>query len=1088
MKHVLARCMIGLLVATLAVPAFAQPEKEAFVPKSQGSRDLPQTKREADKKGPSLGGETFVRPRGKATVDTKWKEAFDLLKKLIESTPDENPEKPELYYRLSEMFWERASSTEIRGFDEEEACLKAKGSSEAAQGQCRGIRDAKVSEAQGYRDQAIKVYKHIVQKFPSYPRLDEVLFALAFNFLRKGDIEGAKKIFVELIRRYPDSGRMPDTLLNLGEIYFEEGQVEQASKFYGKVAENYRDAPVYGYALYKLGWCFFNLQKYTEAMRQFLAVIEHTNKQTTGTNRLSLKREAQKDLVRTYVNIEGANPTKAIAFFRKVAPDDYLELAERLADLYSVTGQFQKSNELFRELIRLRPKEYIVLSYQIRIAENTRNLGQDPVEGVRELKRLVSLWQTVKDAKDAKPEQVQRDKELIEEQLRQVTVNYHQQYAKTKAEKDAAITLELYSDYVKVFPDGPNAYDMTFYYAEFLYQQKKWKEAANAYERALEIKPEGEHTKDAAQGTVLAYKKLLQPKQDNGDAKSDKAAGEAEVPKAEEIPEDYQRFLKAQALYIKYVKESEYLVDIKYDEARIYYEFNHFDQAAPRFQDICHKHADHRLAVFACNLLLDIQNLQKDYEAMHVEAKRCVGSSTAQRDPELMKLCGDIIKTYDFKKCQGQETEKKWVPAARCYYGFAQKFPTSEIVDKAYFNAALNFERAKRIEDAIQMRLLLVNNVSGSELVPKSLYDIGLNLQALAIYSKAAEALEFYAAKFPGNDEAKEALRRATLFREGLGQLAEAEKNARAYLKLIDKSDKAKAAEIFFTLGKIYEKQEDWDRVVRHYQEFLRDYKDSGSIDLLLESYTRIGNAYMAMKKPDEKKAQGAYKAAYDSFKGLSPGQMEGLTTGLAAVAEARFKMGEAIFTQLKSSPLKVKSLSNLKKYVEEMTNAIRVKSEVATQARAVYIEVIEFKSPNWAIAALARIGEIFENLSDEIYNLPPPKNFDEEQVEAFKTAMAERAEVPRSKAKEAFELCLAKARELRWFNQWSDVAERRLADLMPEKYRYNAEVRAKPDHFGPDIVGQRFIGKLEEPEEEQAAPPGDADKAEGGELEEGAQ
>ncbi|MEZ4464560.1 MAG: tetratricopeptide repeat protein [bacterium] len=969
-------------LALVAGPAMAQREKDAFVPEAQKTKQPVQRARAAEQKGPALGGEQFVRG-GKATsqADAKWKEAFDLLRKLIESTPDENPEKPELYYRLSEMFWERASSTEIRGFDEEESCLKAKGDSDAAQNQCKAAREARQAEAQGFRDNAIKVYKHIVKGYPAYPRLDEVLFALAFNFLRKGDAEGAKKIFVELIRRYPQSGRMPDTLLNLGEIYFDEGQVEQASKFYGKVAENYRDATVYGYALYKLGWCHFNLQQYKDAMRQFLAVIEYTNKQTSGKNRLTLKREAQKDLVRTYVNIEGANPTKAVAFFRKVAPDDYLDLAERLAFLYADTGQFGNSNELFRELIRLQPGSYKVVSFQIQIAQNTRNMGQDPLESVRELKRLVSLWQTVKDAKDADKERVERDRTSIEEQLRAMAVEYHRQWTKTKAEKDAAIAAELYGDYVKTFPDSPNIYDMTFFYGELLYAQKKWKEAARAYERVLELKENGDYTKDAAHGAVLSYKKLLQPKQDKGDNKGAANAAEAEEPKPEEIPEDYQRFLKAQALYIKYVKDSDYLVDIKYDEARIYYEFNHFDDATPRFKDICHNHGDHRLAVFACNLLLDIYNIRKDFEAMHTEAKSCVASKPAQRDAELAKLCSDIIKTYDFKKCQGHESQKKYLAGARCYLEFARKFPTSEIVDKAYYNSALNFEREKRIEDAIQARLMLVNNVSGSDLVPKALYAIAGNLQALAIYSKASEAYEFYAAKFPGTEEAVEALRVAALFRQGLGQLTEAERNAREYLKQVGKKDPAKAAEIFFSLGKIFEKSEDWDKVVRHYQEFLRDYRDSGKVDLLLEAHTRIGNAYMAQKRPDERKAQAAYKASYDAFKALTPKQVEELTTGRSAVAEARFKMGEAIFPssrlaaegEVALEPQEVRGRDGRRDQGQDRDRGQR--------ARTIFLEVIEFKSANWAIAALARIGQIFENLSDEIYNLPAPKTFNEEQV-----------------------------------------------------------------------------------------------------------
>ncbi|MEZ4464561.1 MAG: hypothetical protein R3F43_08660 [bacterium] len=52
----------------------------------------------------------------------------------------------------------------------------------------------------------------------------------------------------------------------------------------------------------------------------------------------------------------------------------------------------------------------------------------------------------------------------------------------------------------------------------------------------------------------------------------------------------------------------------------------------------------------------------------------------------------------------------------------------------------------------------------------------------------------------------------------------------------------------------------------------------------------------------------------------------------------------------------------------------------------------------------------------------------------------------------------------------------------MPDKYRYNAEVRAQPTFFGPDIVGQRFIKTLDEVDDEAAD-----DKA-AGDLEEGGQ
>lgn len=1081
-------CCIGVfaLAGLSSTTALAQGKKRTFAPKTQKATqgELRRQRTKKLKKGPSLDAvrmERGGRGGSKTMIEAKWQESFNLLKKLIDATPNSSPEKPELYYRMSEMFWERASSRTIRAFDEEERCLSA-ARGKSAENRCEAKRKQGEAEAQADRDQAIKIYRAIVKNFPNYPKLDGVLFALGYNYLRKGEAEGAKKIFAALIRRYPKSRHMPNTLLQLGEIYFEDGDVQAARKFYGKVATVYKKSDVYEYAVYKLGWCFFNMGDYTNALRQFLAVIEHTKKGRATKSRLSLRKEAERDLVRTYVNIPGANPTKAIRFLKKAAPGSHLTLAERLAELYADTGQFENSNKVFRDLIRLQPGTYATFRWQLQIFINTRNIGANPIQTVKELKRLVTLWKKVRTAKDADPERVKKDEKGIEEQVRIMAVTYHQQALKTNNPKDFALAYELYSDYIKVFPEGPNAYDMTFYFGELLYKQKKWKLAAQAYEKVLKMKPMGkdDYTKDAAHGTVLAYKKLLQPTQSRPEAKTSKDGkqGDApvEVPKAKPIPQDYQRFLDAMALYIKYVKNSEYLVDIKYDEARIYYEFNHFDKAIPRFKAISEKHSNHRLAIFAANLLLDTYSLTKNIDAQHAQAKTYLKLYPEERDPQLNALCKEIIQKYDFNKCRSFEGGRQYIKTARCFLRYAQRFKESEDVDKAYENAARNFEREKRIEDAIQARLALVNNVSGSPLVPEALYKIGLNLQALAIFSKASDALEFFGKKFPEREEAKEALRRAAVFRLGLGQYEKAETVSREYLKLVGKKDAAKAATVFFGLGEIFEKQNDWNRVVRHYKQFLRDYNNSGQINLLLEAHTRIGNAYMSMKPKDTRKAQRAYKSAFESFKKLTPTQIESLDSrGRSAVAEARFKMGEAIFAEFKRTPLKIRARRNVQRHIKEMVKKIVKKSEIAARAKNVFEEVIKYGSPTWAIAGLARIGQIYEELYNEIYNVPAPKSFNDEQTEIFKGAMTDRSEPQRIKARDAFETCLREASRLKWFNKWSDLAERRLAELMPEKYRYNAEKRAMPNNFGPDVVGKSFIAKIDEP----VAP--DEDGEEGG-------
>ena len=1073
MTRLLICAALGLL---LPVPgAFAQPKKKDIVPDAISTPAAQQPKRRrAEKAAPKLGSESFVRKSVQQMAEEKWQEAFKILKKLIEATPDSDPAKPELYFRLSEMYWERASATDIRAFDDEEKCLAGANSPDMEK-RCVAQREKILQGSQRYRDQAIKIYVHIVKNFPRYPRLDGVLFALAFNYQQKDQPERAKKIYIELIKRYPRSVHVPDTLLNVGEIFFDAGKVDQALKAYEKVTTNYRDAPVYGYAVYKLGWCYFNTGDHARALRQFVKVIEHTNriKQSGNTrNRLTLKKEAERDLVRAYVHIASASPQKAIAFFRKVAPDNYLDLAEKLATLYGDTGQFDNSNRLFRELIKLAGKTYKVVSYQRQISYNTANIGKQ-VEAVRELKRLVNLWSTVRDAKDAEPKRVAKDHKGIEEQLRAMAVTYHRQSLKTKSDEDYAIAYDLYRDYVKVFPTGPNAYDMTFFYAELLYKLKKWKEAATMYEQTLDLKAEGQYTEDAAHGAVLSYKKLLRVKQDAGSGTVDKIEGEAKgIPEAKPLVEDAKLFIAAADRYGKFVKASEYRIDILYDAARIYYDHNQFDKAIPRFKDIAENHKDHRLAVYAANLLLDIYNLTGEIKSLIGQVDIFLRIYTPQRDATFYALLVKLKKQSSFKECQALERKELWLKSARCYTRFATKYAGKEFADKAWYNAALNYERLKKLEKSIDCRLQLVNNYPDSDLTAKALYQIAGNLHAIAVYTAAAKAYEYYYQNFSSEDEAKDAARISAQFRQGLEEYDKAIENYLAFMKMVGRKDKPKAAEVFFSLGTVYQTlakkcdkrcDPSWDRVVKHYDKFLKEYRGAATNDLVIAAHVQIGDAYTKKGGRSQGAALKAYKTAFATFEKLSEADKKALTPqGVTAAAEARYQMAEDIYREFKRTPMKIHPYKAVKVYVKKMKEKIVKRSQLVADARTIYLEVINLRAPNTAIKALARIGQMFQSLAEDIYNLPAPGSFDEEQVEVFKGAMQQQAEVPEGKAVESYILCMQKSQELRWVNELTDECAKQLAKLKPGEYRYNDEIMIGPTGQGQDFIPASFKTKLE--------------------------
>ena len=112
-----------------------------------------------------------------------------------------------------------------------------------------------------------------------------------------------------------------------------------------------------------------------------------------------------------------------------------------------------------------------------------------------------------------------------------------------------------------------------------------------------------------------------------------------------------------------------------------------------------------------------------------------------------------------------------------------------------------------QIEKSIRALMLIVNNAADTEEEPKALFLIARNLTNIATYGAASKACEYYAQKFQ-EMKALVALQNAAFYRMGLGEYDKAIENYRKYMKLVVK-DKAKAAEVFYSIGKIYEQRID---------------------------------------------------------------------------------------------------------------------------------------------------------------------------------------------------------------------------------------------------------------------------------------
>ncbi len=85
---------------------------------------------------------------------------------------------------------------------------------------------------------AIEEYEKIVEHYPEFPRMDQVLFQLGVASLQTNDIERATSALVRLERDYPASELRQNGLFMLGNAYARQGAPAQAAEKFQRVYES----------------------------------------------------------------------------------------------------------------------------------------------------------------------------------------------------------------------------------------------------------------------------------------------------------------------------------------------------------------------------------------------------------------------------------------------------------------------------------------------------------------------------------------------------------------------------------------------------------------------------------------------------------------------------------------------------------------------------------------------------------------------------------------------------------------------------------------------------------------------------------
>ncbi len=677
--------------------------------------------------------------------------------------------------------------------------------------------------------------------------------------------------------------------------------------------------------------------------------------------------------------------------------------------------------------------------------------------------------------------------------------------------------------------DWPSLFKIKYAKADLLYFQGDWEKCGPAFDSVVEEDPTGPEAAEAAFASVLCYQKLYD--QTHSGEKARKGTGNLPGQKDDKKKEKDARdelkkkdmtpaqkgMVQAFNRYVCYIKPDgsdakakDQFVEVKYARARTYFEAHHWEEASLGFRDIALNHAEHDSGIYAAQLYLESLNILGSssesprpgcFDEMADAVPKfltlyCEGGKAAKNAEQctmLTKIQCDIqrLKAQKTVELAGKSTSgalRLYEEAANTYLGIWKKYgegpmeagqkPQCDRIDEILFNAAESFQSARLVMKSIQARLILLNPKYGmdkGELARKSIYKIGGNFQAIAVYDEAAKWYEKYSREFPKAEKADTALSDAVVLRLGLGQEAEAIKAADDFMKTYGSSKPVETAKVAFAIGAHYVDREEWDNARKRLTGSMALIDKNAPLDVQVQAHALLGRVFVRIKSTSNadqeyNKVRGLWKdskAASDKILADADGGIRRLGKALTAVGEAYFYFAEKSkkevdkikFPEYKGPDTKEDVLKHIKTKVGDWMKKKRPAIEAAEKE---YLKVVQLEPappPKWVIASGARVGNMWGEFVREFRAAPIPASFkrDDELRGTYYAALDEASEPQKQRAKVAFETCLNYSVKYQFFDEYSRSCEEWLSKSYKNEYHQVDEFRGAPNRVNSGLNDRAF-------------------------------
>ena len=367
-------------------------------------------------------------------------------------------------------------------------------------------------------------FESLLRKHPDSRFSDAAQYSLLFCHTEEGHKDEVIRLGEDLLKKHPESEYAPQTALILGEYYFDGNQLDRALERYRTVLK-FPESKWFDKALYKIGWTYYRLSDAKKAISAFFYLINEQNSLTGEGVDVALFTQSllTKESI-DYIAISFAESDtsendmnglkNAKRFVRKV-PNPLLaaRILQKLGDVYREQLKYDNAIATYRDLKKLYP-DYpqmpgvmysVIECYELKGQAKDHELANEGRQLLFKTYHIATQWSK------NNPDSVARvvGDSLAERSLLEAA-SYYYSMALSKESKDVyRKVIDLYWDYLKVYPNREKAGECHYYIAEILFGTGDYLEAAKQYMQVSRTYKNSKYVETAAMNAVVAAQNYL---------------------------------------------------------------------------------------------------------------------------------------------------------------------------------------------------------------------------------------------------------------------------------------------------------------------------------------------------------------------------------------------------------------------------------------------------------------------------------------------------------------------------------------------------------------------------------------------------